>query len=142
MKSHLLRALLVAVVVSGFGLSVLAEGDADAATPKKEGHGGKEIRGVLSAKGADAAENVLAVLTSKSKDGEKKYNLTSSDKEVVEKIKTLVEKNATVAVKGTVTENTIDVTKIAEHKPRAKHGEGAEKHADAPAGGAAENPAK
>jgi hypothetical protein len=96
---------------------------------KEGGQGGekaakaaKATKGVLSAKAADAAADVVAVLTAKIKGEEKKLNVITKDAALIEKIKPLVEKGATVSVTGALTADGtgIEATDVAEAVAKEK----------------------
>jgi hypothetical protein len=75
------------------------------ATPKS-----RNYRGTLAAKPADAAADVLAVLTVKSKGKETTYNVVATDQAAIDKIKDLLAKGGEVAVKGMVSEDGKSIT--------------------------------
>jgi len=89
-----------------------------------EGKGKKDkpasFTGVLSAKAADAPAGVVAVLTVKKADEEKKCNLLAEG-DVATKLTELAGKGASVTVKGTETADGIKVTEV-EEKAAKKEG--------------------
>jgi hypothetical protein len=97
--------------VSGIVVAGLLVGSVMAA-PKKEGAvAEKTLKGVLSAKPADAAANIAAVLTVKAKGGnETAYNVIAKDEAVAGKITALLAGAGNVVIKGVVSEDGKSVT--------------------------------
>ena len=123
MKSRLMIGVCAAAVICGSSVGVLAKEkhaganrdrsqNAPAADTAKQD---RPHKGLVSEKAADAATNVVAVLTWKSKAGEeKKYNLLAAEHAMINLIMTFVGREA--VVKGPVTADGtgIDVTDIVE----------------------------
>jgi hypothetical protein len=106
-----------AVVAAAFVTQAMAEEGGQAEKPKKDKPpAAKSFKGIVSAKAADAAADVVAVLTTKKGDVEKKLNLLTADATLKTKIEELAAKSAKVTVKGELTAdgNGINATDISE----------------------------
>lgn len=141
MKSRIqfVSGLVVAGLLSGFAMGA-ADGAAEASkdAPKKEvTQKAKSFKGTLAAKPAEAAADVVAVLTVKGKGQDAKetvYNVVAADKAVTDKITELLAKGGDIVVKGVVSEDGKSITAkdaaVAPVKPAGGKGK-AEKKQDA-----------
>ena len=120
------RIQLVVGLLTAMGVSaavVMAQEKAvDAAKAKPHSdaapmmpHVKKHHTGMLSEKPADAAAEIVAVLTVKDKEGkEAKYNVTAADSAVADKVKALISKEATVTGDLNADKTAIAATEVAE----------------------------
>lgn len=148
MKSRIqfVSGLVVAGLLSGFAMGaaekvVEAPKDAPKDAPKKEVvQKARSFKGTLAAKPAEAAADVVAVLTVKGKGQDAKetaYNVVAADKAVTDKITELLAKGGDIVIKGIVSEDGKSITAkdaaVAPVKPAGeKGGKGkAEKKQDA-----------
>ncbi len=131
MKSGLIRLVVAGMMLSG--VCAMAADVAPGAAPKAK-ESGKVLKGVLSAPATNAVAGVVAVLTHKEKDGDKTFNLTCTDADILAKIADGVAKNAMVIVHGEMSK---DGTSLAVTKYEDKTA----KHHEKPAAAAAAAPA-
>ena len=128
MKSNVIRTCLAGLVIV-CACGAMAQNVAPAAKPAAADKVRTEWHGVLAAPAADAAADVVAVLTVKHPDS-KSFALKTADATLAGKIKELAAKSAMVVVKGELSADgkSIAVTKV---------NEAPAKHADKPAKAAA-----
>ena len=137
MKSRWLVWACAAVAVAfmgGLAANAADGGQANVKPPAKPAV--PSFKGVVSAKPADAAADVVAVLAAKVKGEEKKLNLLAKDDTVKAKIEELAAKNASVMVKGELSADgaAVTVASIAEavaKPPKAPKAQGAAKSGEA-----------
>ncbi len=133
MKSRIqfVSGLVVAAMLAGM---VMAEGDAakkEDGAKKESAPKAKTYKGTLAAKPADAAADVVAVLTVKGKEKETVYNVTAADQAVAAKITELLAKGGDIAIKGIASEDGKSIAAAAAAVAPVKNagGQGGEKKA-------------